>query len=779
MLKFRFIIILLANMLYINAQHDARHPVISGYVKDVLTGEVLPGATILIKGISTGTSTNAYGYFSLSVPAGNHNIQIAFVGYESLEKEIDITRDMRIYPALTPLTEQIGEIEILSSTRDDLRRNPIMGTETLDALTINSTPVLFGESDPLKTLQLLPGISATSEGSTSLSVRGGDPDQNLILLDEATVYNAGHLLGFFSIFNNDAIKEVTTYKGDLPAYAGGRIASLVDVRSRDGNMNQMAGIAGIGIISSRLMLEGPVIENRASFLTSARRTYLDMFLPLANDEEIKDNSLYFYDLNLKLNYIADDNNRIFLSTYIGRDVFSNDLARMNFGNKAASLRWSRVFNPRLFGNLSLITSSYDYFLGSSGDEFQRITWKSKLNDYSLKYDFTYYASSESQWSFGIQSTFRKIKPAIITSPNEEAFITELRVPDSNSLENALYISHSHQIGDLISLRYGLRYSLFQNIGSGQTFTLNDEFTVLDTLKHTGGKIFNSYSGLEPRLGISYLISPNITLKGSYTNSRQYLHLATNSSSSTPLDVWFTSSPNIKPQIGHQFSSGLFYSNLSGIWNHSLEVYIKQNKNAIDFKDHPDLLVNEALEAEVRPGKARSRGIEWMSRYSGTQVSGWLSYTFSRAERHSQWINNGNWYLSPYDRTHDFSIVLMYNLNERLNISGNWVYFTGAPVTMPVGRYSFQSGVVPIYSDRNSERMPDYHRMDISVTLRNRKQPDRRWQSEWNFSVYNLYGRKNAWLINFTGDEYVKPGYRYAEMTYLFSIIPSITYTVKF
>lgn len=759
------------------AQSDTH--VISGYVTDASTGEVLPGAAIVVNETGSGTVSNVYGYFSLTLKSGSYSLTSAYLGYEPLTVNVLLDANLRINLALKPESQRLSEIEIRGLSRDEQRRVPVMGVEKLDAATISRIPVLFGETDPLKALQLLPGISATSEGSSGFSVRGGNPDQNLLLFDEAIVYNGGHLLGFFSIFNNDAIKEVQVFKGDLPATAGGRLSSLVDIRSRDGNMHRFSGVAGLGLISSRLTLEGPVVKEQSSFLVSARRTYLDAFLPLASDENVRDNRLYFYDVNMKFNIIAGENDRLFFSTYLGRDVFRNDIARFDFGNRALSLRWNHLFSNRLFSNLTVVTSRYDYALGTGGEEFQSIQWNSVLDDYSMKYDFTWFPNSSHQVEFGIQSIFHAIRPGHVVSREDNATLNEIRIPSVNSLEHGLYASDTWQFAPRWSLRYGLRFSLFQNIGKGEVYSFDANYNVLDTTFYRSGEIFNTYGGLEPRLGLSWLLSPVFTLKGSYSLTRQYLHLASNSTSATPLDVWFTSSPNIKPQIANQFSLGVFYKSQNNLWDHSLEVFHKKTSNAIDFKDHPNLLLNKAIEGEIRPGRAYARGIEWLSKYNGRKLSGWFSYTLSKAERESKWINGGKPYLSPYDHTHDISIVVSYNLNSRINFGSNWVYFTGTPVTWPVGRFDFLGSVIPYYSERNAERMPDYHRMDVSVSLKNKPKPERVWNSEWVFSLYNLYGRRNAWIINFVGEDDIDPYYREAEKTYLFSIVPSVSYMIRF
>ncbi len=776
---FLLILMITKNTLPFFAQEPVQTFIISGFVKDISTGEMLPGASVYSSETKLGAITNAYGFYSLTLPIGKHTIICAYLGFQPFSSVIELTKNTRLNPELSSQMHNLSEVKINGLSKADQRSLPYMGLEKLNISELRKMPVLFGETDPLKTIQLLPGISPTSEGSTSLSVRGGNPDQNLLQFDEAIVYNGGHLLGFFSIFNNDAIKEVQVYKGDLPAWTGGRLSSLIDIRSRDGNLNDISGIAAIGLISSKITIEGPIKKGISSFLISGRRSYLDMYLPLSSEKEIRDYRLYFYDTNIKLNYIIGENDRLFLSSYYGHDALKNNMARLNFGNRMLSLRWNHLFSQKLFSNATLVSSRYNYYLESIGEALESIQWDSRLNDYSFKYAFSYYPEPGDLVEFGIQSIYHSINPGHIASPEEDSSIREINIPIANSFEHALYISHTKHLGKSVTIRYGLRYSLFQNIGKGQVFKFDKDFEPVDTIKYSSAKVFNHYSGLEPRIGFSYKLSPVFTLKASYSNTRQYLHLASNSNSATPLDIWFASSPNIKPQISNQFSLGLTFAEPKEIWEHSIELFWKKNTNAIDFKEHPDLLLNEALEGEIRTGRAFSRGIEWLTKYTQPKFNGWVAYTLSKSERQSKWINNGEKYLSSYDHTHNLSIVINYVINPKIQLTGNWVYFTGTPVTLPIGRFDFQGGVIPIYSKRNAERMPDYHRMDVALSIQGKNPASRSWKSEWHISVYNIYGRKNTWMIGFTGDDDIDPYLKKAEKTYLFSIVPSVSYVIRF
>ncbi|PWD99959.1 TonB-dependent receptor [Marinilabilia rubra] len=743
---------------------------VNGYVKDARNGEMLVGATVAIKGTGQGTVTNVYGFFSLDLPVGENVLQFGFLGYNTFELEVNNSR--RVTIELQPKTQTIAEVVVKGEGNEGSSRFPLLGLEKMESSSISNIPVLMGETDPMKAIQMLPGVSATSEGSSNFTVRGGNPDQNLLLMDEAIVYNAGHLLGFFSVFNNDAIKNIQLYKGDFPASEGGRLSSVLDVRTRDGNMKYFEGSAGIGLISSRLNLEGPISKDKASFLVSGRRTYLDLFLPLAEDEEIRNNKLYFYDANVKINWIAGDKDRFFLSGYMGRDLFKDELAQLDFGNNTFTFRWNHVFSPSLFSNFSFVRSGYDYFLGTSEKDIEDMEWVSEFNDYMFGADFSWFITPEHTLRYGLRSIYHRIDPGVVSGMDENSLFQEVDLPRNNSLEHGIYFSHTAELSPWMILRMGLRYSVFQNIGPGKSFVFDEYYEVTDTVEYSKGNVYNTYVGLEPRAGISIFFNPRLSGKMSYSRTRQYIQLASNSTSSTPLDVWFPSSPNIKPQIADQVSLGFFKTSRNGVFEHSLEVFNKWMQNTIDFKDHPNLILNETLEGEVRAGTSWARGFEIMTRWNTIRFKGWLGYTFLKSERVAPEINEGRPFLSPYDHTHDFSLFMNYRLSTRVSVSGNWVYYTGAPVTMPVGRYEVDGEFIPLYSERNAERMPDYHRLDLSMTI------DGKRGGQWVFSIYNVYGRKNPWAINFVNED-GEPYNIKAEKTYLFSIVPSISYTLEF
>jgi TonB dependent receptor-like, beta-barrel/CarboxypepD_reg-like domain/TonB-dependent Receptor Plug Domain len=749
---------------------------ISGYVTDLNDGEQLLGATILVNEIQSGTITNLYGFYSLSLEPGIYTLNFSYLGYETIEKKIELKKNITLNIELSTEGKKLQEIVIQGDRKNSNITNAEMSAVKMQMQTIRKIPALMGEVDIIKAIQLLPGVQSTSEGSSGFSVRGGSSDQNLILLDEATVYNASHLMGFFSVFNNDAIKDVKLYKGDIPASSGGRLSSLLDVRMKDGNSKKISGTGGIGTISSRFTLEGPIQKDKTSFIMSGRRTYMDLFLPFAKDEDIRNNKLFFYDLNLKINHTINEDNRIFLSGYFGRDVFKSDFFRMAFGNRTMTVRWNHLFSKKLFSNISVIFSKYDYHLGTAPGEATSFVWYSNLNDKSLKYDYTFFLNPDNTVRFGLISTFHSFTPGSAKGIGDETFFNEWTVPDIFALQHGIYASNEQKIGGRLILKYGIRYSAFQNIGKGIVYDYNSSFEAIDTTFYKRGEFYNTYSGFEPRFGFNFIMNESSSIKGSYSRTMQYIQLAQNSTSGSPLDIWFPSSPNVKPQISDQFAIGYFKNLFSNKVETSVEVYYKAMNNVIDFKDHAELLLNDQMEGELRFGEATSYGAEFLIRLNLEKLNGWIGYTYAKTERTIEEINNGKPYRAPYDKPHDLAIVLNYQINKRITISGNWIYSTGQAVTMPEDGFYYHDLYAPIYSQRNEDRFPDYHRLDLSLTLASKEKPNKAWSGEWNFSVYNVYSRKNPWSITTSADENGKP---YAEMTYLFPIIPSITYNFKF
>ncbi len=751
---------------------------ISGYVKDE-AGEELIGATIYIRNLKTGTVTNVYGFYSITLIAGDYNIDYSYIGCETQTKKINLNQNHSFNITLIETSKTIDEVVITAERKNENIVKTEMSTMKLQAKDIKKIPALFGEIDVIKAIQLLPGIQATGEGFSGFNVRGGSPDQNLILFDEATVYNASHLMGFFSVFNNDAIKDVKLYKGDIPAQYGGRLSSLLDIRMKEGNQKKFQATGGIGTISSRLTLEGPIIEDKWSVLVAGRRTYVDLMLLLSSDDADKSNKLYFYDLNLKTNYKISDKDRIYVSGYFGRDVFKfGDMFGFDWGNYTLTTRWNHLFTEKLFSNFSFIYSKYDYIM-ESGTDASGFKWTSNLEDFKLKADFNYYPNPNNTIKFGLEVIHHHFNPGFARSTGDSTVMyNSLEMPESNALEYAIYLSNEHKLTNKLTLNYGLRGSVFQNMGEATVYNFDDSYQKIDSTTYKSWDIFNTFYGLEPRLSLNYTINQRSSVKASYSRTKQYVHLASNSTAGSPLDVWLPSSPNIDPQLANQAAIGYFRNFFNDTYETSVEVYYKDMDNQIDFKDHADLMLNPELEGEFRVGDAWSYGAEFFIRKQQGKFTGWISYTLSKAERKIPEINSGKVYSSSYDRPHNIAIVGMYDLTKRWNIAATWVYATGSPVTFPTGRYEQGNMIIPIYSDRNSYRMPDYHRMDLSITLKSKEKPNKRLRSELNVSIYNIYNRHNSWMIYFGPDE-DDPTITKAEKVYVFPIIPSLTWNFYF
>lgn len=774
---FSLLVILYPNCNVASSSVANKHS-ISGHIKDAADGEELIGATVVVNELNIGTSANAYGFYSIALEPGEYTLVYSFIGYKPLEKTILLDNDKTISVELQEEASLLEEVVVTSEKPNANVTRAEMSATRLDIKTIQQMPAFMGEVDVIKAIQMLPGVQSTSEGSSGFSVRGGAMDHNLILLDEATVYNASHLMGFFSVFNNDAIKDVKLYKGDIPASSGGRLSSLLDVRMKDGNSKDFTTTGGIGTISSRLTIEGPIMSENTSFIVSGRRTYADLFLPFAAEESIRDNQLFFYDLNMKLNHRLDDKNRFFLSGYFGRDVFKNEFAGFGFGNQTLTARWNHLFSPKLFLNTSLIFSRYDYYLGAAPGEPDSFIWKSDMEDYSVKFDFNYFLNNNNTLRFGLQSTYHSISPGRAKGSGSESIMNEIILPESYSLEHGAYAQNEQKIGQSVTLKYGLRLSAHQNFGSAKIFDYNDDYEAIGYTNYASGEIIKTYTNLEPRVGFTFAINNRQSVKSSYSRTVQYLQQASNSTAGTPLDIWFVASPNVKPQLSDQWALGYFQNFFNNSIETSVEVYFKDMQNVVDFKEFANMLLNEKLEGELRFGTAQSYGFEAFAKYSKGNISGWVSYTYARAFRTIEGINNGDSYPAPYDKPHDVSIVANYDLSPKVSFSANWVYATGIPATFPAGRYEIMGNILPLYTGRNAYRYPDYHRLDLSITYKPNVNKGRKWQGEWNLSVYNAYNRKNAWAINFVQDN-SNPNVTYAEKTYLFSVLPALTYNFTF
>ncbi len=747
---------------------------ISGHIRDNNTGEDLIGATVYVKELNSGTVTNVYGFYSLTLPAGKYSLEYTYIGYQPKVKEISLTENITLNVELLPKSEAIEGVEISAEASDRNIVSNEMSVEKLQMKSVKKIPALMGEVDVIKAIQLLPGVSTTSEGSTGYTVRGGGADQNLVLLDEATVYNSSHLLGFFSVFNNDAVKDIKLYKGDMPPKYGGRLSSILDIRMKEGNMKEYKFTGGIGLLSSRLTVEGPVIKDKTSFVASGRRSYFDLFLPLSKEKEVRKSKLYFYDLNMKINHKFNENNRLYASGYFGRDVFYNEFARMGFGNQTFTLRWNHLFSKKLFSNFTVIKSKYDYELGTAEDQPNSVLWKSNLQDFSGKMDFNYYLNTKNTVKFGGIVTLHDFYPADIRGIGDSTIFDRYVMPNNYALEYAGYLSNEQKLTKSLTLKYGVRWSFFNRLGRDTVYNYDENYDVTDTSIYGKNEPFSPYNGLEPRVGLNYVINKKNAVKASYSRTRQYVHLARNSTAGTPLDIWFPSSEHVNPQVADQVAVGYFRNFRNNTIETSVETYYKDMQHVIDFKDHAILLLNRQLEGELRFGDAWSYGVETMVRIKEGRLNGWVSYTYSRSFRKVKAIQDDP-YPAFYDKPHDVSIVLNYELKDNIVLSGNWVYSTGNAVTFPAARAELAGLVVPIYSDRNGYRMPDYHRLDLGLTVKDKPvNPNH----ELVFSIYNAYNRKNAWIINFVTED-DDPSDVYAEKTYLFPIIPSITYNFYF
>jgi len=760
-------------LLFFDTARAQQQNTINGFIRDAKTGEDLVGATVSIKELSgKGAATNAYGFYSLTLPAGTYELSAQYTGYKPHVEIVKLDQSLKLNFSLQEQAAELDEVVITSTRKDENVTKTQMGLQKFDPKEIKSIPVLFGEKDVLKTIQLLPGIKSAGEGSSGFNVRGGASDQNLILLDEATVYNASHLMGFFSVFNSDAIKDIAVYKGNEPAEYGGRLSSVLDVKMNDGNDKKFGVNGGIGLISSRLTIEGPIIKDRGSFIISARRTYADMFLKLSMDTTLNQAKLYFYDLNAKVNYRINDKNRIFISGYFGKDVLGlGNTFGINWGNGTGTLRWNHLFSDRLFSNTSLIFSNYDYKINvNMGSEMNII---SRIQDYALKQDFQLYARSNSTLKFGFTSVYHKIIPGAITASENTSMKS---LTNKYAWENSFYISHQYSLSNKISFDYGLRLSIFSLLGPGSFYSYNTEGNTTDTAKYSSGQFVKTYTNIEPRATFNYVINPQSSVKASYARNVQNLHLLSNSTSGNPTDLWIPSSNNVKPEIADQVSLGYYRNFLDNKYEFSIEAYYKDFQNQIDYKNGAELNFNDNVESQILFGDGRAYGLELFLKKKYGRFNGWISYTLSRTERKFNEINNGNYFPAKQDRTHDISIVGIYELSKRWTLSATWVYNTGNAVTFPTGKYEIDGKTMFYYSDRNANRMPAYHRLDIGATWIKKKTD--KFESDWTFSLYNAYGHDNPYSITFRDSE-SDPTKTEAVQTTLFKFVPSFTYNFKF
>ena len=774
----------------------AQQYTVSGRVKDASNGETLLGATILVKG-GGGAITNEYGFYSISLEKGTYQLTYKYLGYKDEVKTVVLNDNQTINIELLTTANVIGTAVVSAKALEKRVENKKISVVKMETAKIKEIPVIFGEVDILKTITLLPGIQSAGEGNSGFNVRGGSQDQNLILLDEATVYNASHLLGFFSVFNGDAVKGLEVYKGGIPAKYGGRLSSIVDIKMRDGNAKKFAAIGGIGTISSRLTLEGPIVKDKSSFMIAGRRSYADVFLPLAPDETIQNSKLFFYDLNLKANYELSDKDRLYVSGYFGRDVLGlSELFGINWGNATATLRWNHLVNEKMFVNTSLVYSDFNYGVDINFAENASFGLDQSINDVYIKSDWTNFINQKSKLNFGGQVIYHRFNPGLFAPNNEESALIfqETQLEKRKALESGWYIDHEYKHSTRLNFRYGLRLSTFSNIGGSEyTYTKSQEtFEPIDALTDTAlygkNEFYNTYWGLEPRASVSYNLNATTAIKGSYNRTFQYVQQATNTASAFPTDQWFSVNENVKPQRADQVAVGLFKNFDIGLET-SAEVYYKWMDNQIDYRDNAALAFNEQLDGELLTGDGWAYGAEFYVAKTEGKSSGFVSYTWAKTMRQIDGISGNNPYVAGFDRRHNLSVVFTQKFSKRLLATAAFVFASGQPLTTPVSKYFYNGEWQSNYNDqeRNNFRLPAYHRADIGVTLKSKEKPDKRFKSNWNFSIYNLYNRENPYAIYFReiGDTDLKKfpnakvGDTAAFQTTLFKIIPAITWNFEF
>lgn len=765
-----------------------RNVTLSGYVSDLESDESLIGVSVLLPELNTGTITNEYGFFSLTLPAGVYTVQIRYLGFETLTRELSLNEDVNENFDLTPQAEVLDEVIVEENIELLNVRNPQMSVNKLAINTIKKIPAVLGEVDVIRSITLLPGVTNAGEGASGFNVRGGAADQNLILLDEAILFNSSHLFGFFSVFNPDAIKDIQLYKGGIPASYGGRASSVLNIYQKEGNRKKFESQGGIGLISSRLLLEGPLKKEKSSFLIGGRSSYAHLFLPLI--ESVDNNKAYFYDLNTKLSYTLNDRNTIYLSGYFGRDVFDIDnLFDLAYGNSVANFRWNHLFSNKLFSNLSLIYSDYDYTLDFGLAEFD---WNLGITNFNFKYDFKHYLNDKTKLEYGLNGIYYKFDPGFIQPTAESSPVQARKLENKFAFENAVYAGVSYQLSSKINLQAGLRLSNFLRLGQKMNTYANDnpllyletsqiyeEAQPTGSVTYSKGEVIKSFTYPEPRFSMAYQLDSDQSFKLSYNRMAQYLHLISNTNSPTPIDVWAPSGKYIDPQLLDQVAVGYFKIFDNNRYNLEVEAFYKTIQNRLDYIDGAELIANDAIEQILLTGQARAGGLEVLFRKNEGKLTGWIAYTLSRSEQQTPGrtssevgINYGNWYATPYDKTHDISITTNYDLNKRWNLNANFIYQTGQPITYPNAQYQFSGFSIPNFESRNSSRLPAYHRLDVSAVYSPKKR-----SGEWVFGIYNFYNRKNAASIRF--QENLETGRNEALRLTIFGIIPSVTYNFKF
>ncbi|MCM5528583.1 TonB-dependent receptor [Parasegetibacter sp. NRK P23] len=761
---------------------------ISGYVKDALSGETLIGATIAVNGSGRAVLANQYGFYSITLPAGEYELYVSFVGYEVLGKSIKLDADTRTDLLLTPRTAAANEVVVTARKRDNNLKDAQMGKISLSMNQVKSLPVLFGEVDILKTIQLLPGVRNAGEGNAGFYVRGGGPDQNLIMLDDAVVYNTGHLFGFFSIFNSDAIKNTSLIKGGMPPQYGGRLSSVLDVAMKDGNMNEWEARGGVGLIASRISVEGPIQKDKASFMLSARRTYIDALIKpfISKSSSFYGSGYYFYDLNTKLNYTFSDKDRLYLSGYFGRDVFTfrNRERAFNadipWGNSTATIRWNHVFNPKLFSNTTVVYNDYKFSFGAAQQDFE-LKLSSGIRDVTTKADFDYFVSPKHKLKFGGLWTYHTFVPNVLSGSQGETTFNPNNSNTKYAHETGLYILDDWSVSDKLKLNAGLRWSGFAQTGPYKTFTTDADGNKLDSTVYNRGERVKMYQGIEPRLTVRYTLNAQSSLKFAVNRNQQFIHLVSNAGSTLPTDLWVPSTLRVKPQLSWQYAAGYFRNFSENTWETSVEVYFKDMQNQIEYREGYTPSLKDP-EEEFTFGKGWSYGAEFYVNKAKGRLTGWVGYTLSWTWRKFPGLNDGLKFPAKYDRRHDLSVVGIYELSKKWKLSSVFVYGTGNATTLPERFYLVEGVLTQEYSKVNAYRLPAYHRLDLAATYSPApRRPERRFRNEWVFSIYNVYSRLNPYFIYFdqTGSAYDGTLEVESLQVSLFPILPSVTWNFRF
>jgi hypothetical protein len=780
--QLRFLLLLL---FVINIESFSQNKVtISGYVKDARNGELLIGATVRVKDAKIGARTNAYGFYSISLPKGKYTILTSYVGYDNYSKDVDIQLDTKLEIELKQSSKTTQEVVVTSQKEDNNITEIEMSTIKVEMAEIKKIPALLGEVDVIRSIQLLPGVSTVGEGATGFNVRGGSIDQNLILLDEAPIYNSSHLFGFFSVFNPDAVKDVKLVKGGIPAEYGGRLSSILDVRLKEGDNKEFDVTGGIGLIFSRLSVEGPIVKDKGSFIIAARRSYIDVLAKPFLSGDLKDAQFNFYDLTLKANYSVSDNDKLYLSAYFGRDVFGAGF-KFNWGNYTTTLRWNHLFSDKLFLNSTFFVSDYDYSLqfGNTNDDVFRND--SRIQNYSFKPDFTFYLNPDNTMKFGGQTTFFKFTPGLGTF-SSQGLTNNISLQNRYGLESAIYLDNEQKLTDDLTIQYGLRLSSFQYMGSGTAYEFNDTTaglrrTPVSQKDYGLYDVISSYMNLEPRFSANYLIDGESSIKLSYNRMSQYLHLVSNTTASTPLDVWTPTTNNIPPEIADQVALGYFKNFNDNEYEASIETYYKQSTGQVDYINGANLFLNQLIEGDLLIGKGRAYGVELYLRKRKGALNGWISYTLARSERLVDGINGNDWFANRFDRLHNLNIVANYDLTTTWNFSANFVFQSGTPATFPTNRIEVQGNVIPhnSFDRRNNYRLPAYHRLDLSATYRPEKNPDSKFEHYWVFSIYNAYNRRNPFSVFFQQNPDNAGQTEAIRYSVIGSIVPSIAWNFSF